>query len=109
MRSLKNIKNLHKELFRNSSAFRNMAICALVIGLGDVLCVVGDLVWLVGDMSIGTHTHHWIVMSILVPALLIIVASFIWLYIGIYKYLTHHRKIAKAKKNSKKVSKKRGK
>ncbi len=103
LKNFKDVKKLHTDLFDNTSAFRNMAICALVIGIGDILCVVGDLVWLFGDMLVQLHVHHLIVLMILVPALLTIIASFVWLYIGIYKYLRHHEQVLKNKKALKRV------
>ena len=105
---MKEIIELHRKLFHVHSPFRHMAICAIIIGLGDLLCVIGDLIWLIGDMMIGTHTHHYIVMGFLAPALVVITASFFWLYIAILKYLAHHE-AHMANKKAKRGMKKLGK
>ena len=87
---MKEIINLHNRLFHVHSPFRHMAICAIIIGVGDLLCVIGDLIWLFGDMYVQTHPHHFIVLGFLSVATLVISASFFWLYLSISKYLVHH-------------------
>ncbi len=94
--------NVIEVLKNNHSAFRHMAICAMLIGVGDVLCAVFDLIWLFGDMSIQIHSHHYIVMIGLIIANILIDISFIWLIKSIWEYVnTHDRKVS-AKKNDKK-------
>ncbi len=81
-----------------------MAICAIAVGIGDVIAVVTDLAWLIGDMLIQTHTHHWYVLVGLVVATVIIVASFIWLIKSIATYNRNHDSIAKSKSRAKNKS-----
>lgn len=82
------IEHCHKKLFSNNSPFALMAVVALIIGIGDILCALGDLVWLIGDMKVGLHFHHYIVMAFLIPANLLISGSFFWLYLAINKFLS---------------------
>jgi hypothetical protein len=98
MNNLDKVTKLHKDIFTNTSPFGRMAVTAIVIGLGDLMCVIGDLVWLFGDMSIDIHPHHYIVLVILTAAMLVIVASFIWLYVGICRYLIKHNRIVHERK-----------
>ncbi len=88
-----------KDLLKNQSSFRHMAICAIAVGVGDVIAVVTDLAWLIGDMAIQTHPHHMPVLVGLVVATVIIVASFVWLIKSIVVYISGHTKKVKAKAN----------
>ncbi len=83
-----------------------MAICAIAVGIGDVIAVVTDLGWLVGDMMIQTHTHHWPVLVGLVVATVVIVASFIWLVKSLMTYVNNHPKKVSEKRQSKQKSSK---
>lgn len=87
------IDHIHDRLFCSRTAFAYASIAGLVIGLGDLFATSADIIWLVGDMSHGSHSYHWAVGVGLVIALLVMIASFIWLYRGIHLYL-----IKKAKK-----------
>lgn len=84
------MKNLHTEILRNNSPFRHMVVAAYIIGIGDVLCVLADLYWLFGDMSIKVHPHHYVVLTGLSIAAILIIGSFTWLYLGVQKYLKRH-------------------
>lgn len=100
------MNKLMETLAHNTSAFRQMAICALVIGLGDVLCAVSDLVWLFGDMAIQVHPHHYYVLVGLLVANVLIFGSFVWLFKSIYIYAINHDSKVKAKRVHKaKISK----
>ena len=92
---------LVKVLKSNTSAFRHMAICAIAVGIGDVIAVVTDLGWLIGDMLIQTHTHHWPVLVGLVVATIVIVASFIWLVKSLLVYVNGHPKKVNEKRRTK--------
>ncbi len=109
------IKRLHKRLFETKSAFAEVSIAAIIVWVGSLLCVIGDLIWLAGDMMIQIHTHHYIVGSFLTIALLLIAGSGIWLYRGLNRDMEKHIRIRMHKhieKNfikSKRRSKKNGK
>lgn len=81
------MKSLHKRLFKAHSSFGYAAVCGLIIGIGDLIATGTDIYWLIGDMSIQTHFHHYPVLIGLLIAELIMIASFIWLYRAIYTYL----------------------
>lgn len=103
------ITNLHQRLLNEKSPFAYAAVCALVIGLGDLIATGTDIFWLIGDMSIQVHPHHYITMVGLVLAECIMVGSFIWLYKSINQYLTKkmHKAINdKAKRLQRKHDKK---
>jgi hypothetical protein len=89
------IKNIHHKLFHSSTPFAYATVAAFVIGLGDLFATSADLIWLWGDASRDYHTYHGLVAIGLVIADLIMIASFIWLYRAIHKYL--------AKKESKEL------
>ena len=86
------MNSLHNKLLREKSAFAYASVCALVIGVGDLIATGTDIYWLIGDMRIQTHFHHYITMFGLVSAELIMIASFIWLYRAIGLYLTKKAK-----------------
>jgi len=92
------IRNIHKTLGSTRSAFAEVSIAAIIIWIGDILCVVADIGWLIGDMSIQVHTHHYFVMATLIVALILIVGSGIWLYKGVNRYLEKHHRIKSKKK-----------
>jgi len=87
------MSNLHTKILKNNSAFRHMAVAAYVAGTGGVICIIADLYWLFGDMSIQVHPHHYVVLTGLVIALTAIIASYIWIYIAVNKYLSRHEHI----------------
>lgn len=81
------VRNLHAKFIKKSSSFAHATMAAYVIGIGDILCVVGDLYWLFGDMAIQTHPHHYVVLTILSIAGILITASFIYLISSMNKYV----------------------
>ncbi len=87
------MSNIHTEIVRNKSPFSQMVIAAWVIGVGDILCVLADIYWLFGDMSVQIHSHHYVVLVTLLLALVLIAGSFIWLYLGVTKYLRRHEHV----------------
>ncbi len=87
------MSNLHAKIIKNDSPFRHMVMAAWVIGVGDVLCVLGDLYWLYGDMTVQIHPHHYIVATVLILAAIMILGSFIWLYTGVNRYLARHEHV----------------
>lgn len=94
------------EFLSTKSAFRHMAICAILIGVGDVLCAVTDLYWVLGDMSVQIHFHHWVVLIGLSVANILIGVSFVWLVKSIYVYtLKHPKKVAEKRTHKHKISK----
>ncbi len=87
------MRNVHTKILKNNSPFRHMVVAAYIIGVGDVLCVLADLYWLLGDMSIQIHPHHYVVLAGLLIAAVLIIGSFTWLYLGVNKYLSRHEHI----------------
>lgn len=99
------IRGLHKKLFKDKSPFALCCATAIVMGIGDVVNNLTDWYWLIGDMSIHTHVHHYHTMAGLAISLFLMVVSYYWLYLAIGKFLTKkmHKKInskAKAKRSS---------
>ncbi len=93
-----------KEFLKNNSAFRHMVIAALIFGFGSLAASLIDLFWVIGDMSISLHWHHYIVMVGLIVSNLLCLAGFIWLTKGVFTYLTRHsNKQLKAKLTRKRV------
>ncbi len=45
-----------------------------------------DIYWLIGDMSLQVHAHHWPTMVGLITAEALMAASFIWLGISLLMY-----------------------
>lgn len=84
------MSNLHKEILKNRSPFRHMVVAAWLVGVANVVAIAADLYWLVGDMSIVVHSHHYGVLLGLVLGLSLTVVSFVWLYMGVNKYLDRH-------------------
>src|SRR4051812_49382791 len=81
------INKLHQKLFTNNTPFAYAAITGLIIGVGDLIATGTDIYWLIGDMKIGTHNHHYFTMIGLSTAFLVMLISFIYLYIAIHKFL----------------------
>lgn len=97
---------LGKLIFKNTSPFRHMTICAIAVGIGDVIAVVTDLGWLIGDMMLQTHTHHWPVLVGLIIATVVIVASFIWLVKSLVVYVNAHpKKVSEKRRTKNRISK----
>ncbi len=67
-------------------------MAAIVVWVGSILGLLTDLMWLIGDMSVAIHTHHFYVLSGFLISLVVVVASGIWLYHGINRYLVKHEK-----------------
>lgn len=97
------IKHIHEKLFKSKSPFAYASVCAMVMGLGDVFNNLTDWLWLIGDMAVQTHPHHWFTGLGLLVSLFLMIGSYIWLYCAINKYLikTLHKKINKKVKKSK--------
>lgn len=90
----------------NQSAFRHTVISAIVLGVGSILGITVDLGWLIGDMLVATHPHHWFVLVGLIVADTLSIVAMYYLYKGVNTYTVNHDKKVKAKKNStRKVSK----
>ena len=87
------MKNLHSKLVKTKSAFAEVSVAAIIIWIGDILCVVADLGWLLGDMNVQVHPHHYYVGALLLVALLLITGSGIWLYRGLHRYMEKHERI----------------
>lgn len=101
-----NMNIILKTLAKNTSAFRHMAICALIIGAGDVVCAAVDLFWVLGDISVSPHWYHYYVLAGLIIANVLILGSFIWLVKSLFAYAKNHDNKVKAKRVHKaKVSK----
>ena len=96
------MKNVHKKLITTRSAFAEVSVAAIIIWIGDILCVVADLGWLLGDMHVQVHPHHYYVGATLFIALILITGSGIWLYKGIHRYLDKHERIVVRKRKAKK-------
>ena len=76
---MRKIENLIQKTLSNNSAFMSATISAVVILVGDVIATGTDLLWLIGDMSVQTHVHHYPVLIGLVIALIIMLLSGVWL------------------------------
>lgn len=88
------IDHCHQRLFqKKNSPFALMAVATLIFGIGSVFCAVGDLIWLLGDMAVKLHSHHYIVFAFLAPANLLIAGSFFWLYRAIHVHLTKQERV----------------
>lgn len=90
------IKSIHKRLFKSHSSFGYAAVCALIIGVGDLIATGTDIYWLIGDMRLSVHPHHIVTMVGLVTAELIMIGSFVWLYRAIDVFLIKKANKAKA-------------
>lgn len=86
-----------RPIFDHSTAFAKAAICALVIGIGDLVATGADIIWLLGDMSVHASTYHYWVFGLLSSAFAIMGASFIWLYISVVLYCKRMNKKTKDK------------
>lgn len=89
------MKNIYKRLFKEKTPFAYAADCALIVGLGSVVATTTDIYWLLGDMSVQVHSHHWIVLIGLIISDIILVYSFIWLYKSINSYIIKKHNITK--------------
>ncbi len=95
--------NLHARIFGTKSSFANAIVAAYVIFVGDLFCVIGDLVWLLHDAIFPTQRWMYALITfILVVALILIAGSGYWMFKSIDMYLVKHakaqRKLHKAKK-----------
>jgi hypothetical protein len=79
--------HLHSKIVKSKTPFANAVIAAYVIGIASLITITGDLVWLVGDMRVQTHPHHYLVLCFLVPGNILTFASFIWLYLSMNLFL----------------------
>lgn len=81
------IDNLHAKLFRSNTPFAYASITALIIGIGDLIATGTDLFWLYGDMQHGARSYHYITCIGLLSAELVMLLSFIWLYMAVHRFL----------------------
>ncbi len=63
--------NVHKEL---GISARTAVICTV----GSVVTVITDMVWLIGDLMVAPHFHHYIVMVGLGVGAIVSLWSLIW-------------------------------
>lgn len=92
------LKQAYTALNDHHNEARQMIVCAIVIGLADIIVTAGDIVWLIGDFLHSPQKHHYLVGSILIPGLILMIASFVWLYKAILRRTKRHLKwIAKKK------------
>ena len=84
---MKQVQNLHNKLVKNTSPFALASVAALIVGGASTAAIAVDIFWLLGDMSIQIHSHHYFVLAGLSIALIATVASFAWLYRAITVYL----------------------
>lgn len=81
------VAKLHRKIIKSRTPFANAIIAAYVIWIGDLLCVIGDVYWLIGDAKIQYHPHHLVVGITLGIAFIVILVSGVWLYISIHLFL----------------------
>ncbi len=92
-------RNLHARLFKTNSAFAQGIIAAYVIFVGDILCVLGDLVWLLHDYIFPDQRWmYMLITGILGTAAFTIVLSGYWMFKSINIYLIKHAKIKAQRK-----------
>lgn len=89
--------NLHRRLLHTHSPFAEVSVAAIVVWIGSIVGLLTDLGWLLGDMSVQIHPHHWFVLSGFIISLVIVVSSGIWLYKGLNRYLVKHEKCLASK------------
>lgn len=95
-----------EELKANKSPFRHTIVAAVILGIGSVGATLIDLFWVIGDMMIQVHFHHYIVLAGLSVSSVICLISFIWLVKGIATYVnTHETKVAAKKRTKRRISK----
>lgn len=81
------MRNLHKRILKEKDEFAQASVCALAVGIGSTIAIGTDMAWLIGDMSIQTHPHHYYILIGLTIAQIITVASFVWLYRSMNRFL----------------------
>lgn len=81
------VTQCHKKIIKSRTPFANAIIAAYVIWIGDLICVLGDIYWLVAESLTETKPYHLVVGIILLIALLVILGSGTWLYISINLFL----------------------
>lgn len=74
------MRDLYTHLSKDKTEGREMIVCALVIGVSSLGVTGVDLVWLIGDYRHAPAPHHFYIGLGLVIGLIIMLASFIWLY-----------------------------
>jgi hypothetical protein len=86
-------RNLHARIFGTRSSFANAIVAAYVIFVGDLFCVIGDLIWLLHDALFPTQRWMYsLIALILVVALILIAGSGYWMFKSIDMYLIKHAK-----------------
>lgn len=95
-----------KELIQNKSPYKYAMISALILGVGSITGITVDIGWLIGDMLIKVHTHHWFVLVGLVFADIISIIGTFFLVKSLSVYTnTHDRKVSDKKRTKTRVSK----
>ena len=83
---MRKVSNLIQKTLANNSAFIAATISAVIILVGDVMATGADILWLIGDMSIQTHAHHYSVFVGLSLALIVMLVSGIWLIKALFQF-----------------------
>lgn len=100
------MNKMFEELLHNKSAFKYMSVVAVLTAIGSILNAGIDLFWLVGDMMVNLHFHHYIVFIGLSLANIIFMATVFWLIKGIMVYVnTHDKKVKEKTRTKKRISK----
>ena len=78
------VKRVHKKMFSNRSPFSQAMAAAFIIALGDVFCCLADIDWLIHDTHYSAWSVWYVTVAILMGiALVLIIGSFVWLYISL--------------------------
>lgn len=100
------MSKLVETLVKNRSAFARMSICAILALVGSLLATVVDIGWLLGDMAVQTHAHHWYVLAGLTFSVIVqgVATAFFYQAIKIYSH-AHPKKVSEKRHTKHKVSK----
>lgn len=88
---------------RHKSAFAKASVCALVIGIGDLIATGADIVWLIGDITRDAAPYHYFVGGGLIVAFLTMGLSFLWLFHALSIYAKKQEQSRKKKSEKKRL------
>ena len=97
------IKSILKHTFKDRTPFAKAAVCAIVIGVADLMATGTDIYWLIGDMAVQTHAHHYPTMVGLILAEVLMAASFLYLGISLIMYSNKQERKAQKKREAKRI------
>lgn len=86
------MQQLYHHLKDDKTENREMIVCAIVIGIADILVTLTDFIWLICDYYHAQAPHHPYIGTALAIGLIVMLASFVWLWRAIKRRIDKRKR-----------------